>query len=53
MQTNTVEKNNVRDLSVGYTLAVLIYTFIGIFGSFGVLGRGNGNEHTIVDFFPN
>ncbi len=53
MQTNTKVENNVRDLSFGYILAVLIYTFIGIFGSFGVLGRGTGSEHTIVDFFPN
>lgn len=36
-------------MSVGYTLAACIYGLIGIFGSFGIVGRPHpANAYTIT-----
>ena len=38
MITNRRE-NNKRDLYTGFSVAMLIYALIGVFGTIGILGR--------------
>ncbi|EAS02413.2 transmembrane amino acid transporter protein (macronuclear) [Tetrahymena thermophila SB210] len=45
------EKNN-RDMSIGYLLAATIYAIIGIFGTYGIVGRSHpDNASTITQYF--
>lgn len=39
MSTNAKKENNVRDLSIAFAITCFVYGSIGIFGSFGLLGR--------------
>ena len=37
MQQNKQKDNNRRDLAISYTIAVLIYASVGVFGAIGLL----------------
>lgn len=53
MSNNEKQENNQRDLRAGYSLVYIIYSFIAVLGSIGVLGRLNDltNANTITDFY--
>ena len=45
-------QNSKRDLFIAYFLAFLIYSYIGIFGQIGILGKTTSVQNTVMDFFP-
>jgi hypothetical protein len=49
---NENPSNNKRDLFIAYFLAFLIYSYIGIFGQIGILGKQTSVQNTVMDFFP-
>lgn len=38
MRSNEQPRNNTRDIKMGFFLAMVIYSFIGIFGALSIVG---------------
>lgn len=52
IKNNKEEKNNKRDIILGYVMAGTFYSLIGIFGAFSIAGLQNQpNSQTVLDYY--